>query len=552
MSDGRGERAWVAAAVDAGVLPAGAAAAGEATRPWPVVLLTGLGAWLAAIPMMLVIGSLFGLFGGREIGGYVVGVLALGGAVVVLRSRGVPLFVEQLAVPALAVGLGAIAMGLLRDAGTTAGAVLTGALALGVAALLRASWLRVLLGAAALVLFTIAFADVKGRGDSSLSTWRALHLLLMPWVAVHAMQQRHAWRGGTAAAVEATGAGWALALLAVLSWWAGMTFLVGGTVGGLGGEIGRELSTRASGSAVWTWMRVASAALALAGVVVAASRWHGLRHPAFVAAGLVLVVLAAFMPSLGAVVMMLALLATSGRPLLAAAAGVAAAWVVGAFYYQLAWPLAQKAVVMAGAGAALGALAWWAGARRTSAARTATLGAETKPDERANAASSRGGMAAIGLLTSVVAILAIANVGIAQKERLIRDGRPVFVELAPVDPRSLVQGDFMRLNFAISGGVDERRAGLLRAQRPRVIAKVDARGVARLERMAPREAVLGPDELAVELTPKGGRWTLVTDAWFFAEGEGARWAKARYGEFRVDGAGRALLVGLRGANLEPL
>ena len=63
---------------------------------------------------------------------------------------------------------------------------------------------------------------------------------------------------------------------------------------------------------------------------------------------------------------------------------------------------------------------------------------------------------------------------------------------------------------------------------------------------------LGPGELRIELTPKGGRWILVSDAWFFAEGEGERWARAKYGEFRVDNSGRALLVGLRGAALEPL
>ena len=35
-------------------------------------------------------------------------------------------------------------------------------------------------------------------------------------------------------------------------------------------------------------------------------------------------------------------------------------------------------------------------------------------------------------------------------------------------------------------------------------------------------------------------------------GSWARWERARYGEFRVDAAGRALLVGLRGPALQPL
>ena len=35
-------------------------------------------------------------------------------------------------------------------------------------------------------------------------------------------------------------------------------------------------------------------------------------------------------------------------------------------------------------------------------------------------------------------------------------------------------------------------------------------------------------------------------------GQAERWAAARYGEFRVDAKGRALLVGLRGEKLEKL
>ena len=38
---------------------------------------------------------------------------------------------------------------------------------------------------------------------------------------------------------------------------------------------------------------------------------------------------------------------------------MAAAWIVGAFYYQLAWPLGSKALVLAAAGALLALLAGW-------------------------------------------------------------------------------------------------------------------------------------------------------------------------------------------------
>jgi uncharacterized membrane-anchored protein len=58
--------------------------------------------------------------------------------------------------------------------------------------------------------------------------------------------------------------------------------------------------------------------------------------------------------------------------------------------------------------------------------------------------------------------------------------------------------------------------------------------------------------LRIELTPAHGDWVLVSDAWSFSEGDAQRWSTARYGEFRVDPKGRALLVGLRGQHLEKL
>ena len=44
-----------------------------------------------------------------------------------------------------------------------------------------------------------------------------------------------------------------------------------------------------------------------------------------------------------------------------------------------------------------------------------------------------------------------------------------------------------------------------------------------------------------------GDWVVVTDAWYFKEGEAERWEAARFGEFRVLPDGRALLVGMADA-----
>src|SRR5207247_7075547 len=52
----------------------------------------------------------------------------------------------------------------------------------------------------------------------------------------------------------------------------------------------------------------------------------------------------------------------------------------------------------------------------------------------------------IAVLAGLV-VLGAANWTIQSRERLLADGRVVLLELAPVDPRSLIQGDYMALRF---------------------------------------------------------------------------------------------------------
>lgn len=535
----------VQAAIAQGLLPATARAPGQDNRPWPVVLLTALGAWLAALPLLGVVGLLFGDWLGRGGGTYLVGVLVLAGAIVVLRSREVPLFVEQLAVPALWVGGGAIGVGLFRDLHAQTGAGALALVAVGVAVAIRHAWLRVLLGAAAAVLMVIASLPEHWNEAHLPRFWWAWHLCLAVWVGAGWLQRsvfNDGARARAAATLESLSAGWLLATLAGLAAWSGMSFLVGGSLGrGLAGEVARELGRRESGGWSMPVLQALSLLLAVAAALWAARRWPTLRQPWHAGVAVVMAGLAWLMPALGAVLVVLAVCATSARWRLAGTAALAAAWIVGAFYYQLQWPLATKALLLIGAGALLGGLAGWAW-RALGSGEPAWAAAPPVPAT---------GASRLGIAVTALAVLAVANIGIWQKQDLIAHGQAVFVELAPADPRSLMQGDFMRLNFRVPADAQTRNGGLLRSERPRLVARRDARGVLGALR-ADTGAALAADELRVELTPKDGRWTLVTDAWFFREGEAQRWAAARYGEFRVAPDGRALLVGLRGPDLEAL
>ena len=164
------------------------------------------------------------------------------------------------------------------------------------------------------------------------------------------------------------------------------------------------------------------------------------------------------------------------------------------------------------------------------------------------------------LLLGTLAVLALVNGGAFLNERLLRDGRLVLLELAPRDPRSIMQGDYMTLRFdvareasravapgsATSGsatsGSTAREPGTSR----RLVLEIDADGVGRFARLDDGTA-LGPDEALLAFRLRGGEVRLASDAWFFEEGTAARYEAARYGGFRIAPDGRALLTSVHGA-----
>ena len=150
------------------------------------------------------------------------------------------------------------------------------------------------------------------------------------------------------------------------------------------------------------------------------------------------------------------------------------------------------------------------------------------------------------LFGGLLLVLAAVNVSVARKEALVANGQVVLVELAPVDPRSLISGDYMRLEYALASNAEVSwpRDG-------RLVVRLDERGVAQFVRRDDGRA-LAPDERLLQYRRRARRIRVGSDAFFFQEGHAARYADAKYGELRVDRAGGSVLVGLRDAALQPL
>jgi uncharacterized membrane-anchored protein len=138
---------------------------------------------------------------------------------------------------------------------------------------------------------------------------------------------------------------------------------------------------------------------------------------------------------------------------------------------------------------------------------------------------------------------------VAQKERLKTHGEKMLLQLAPADPRSLIAGDYMRLDYAISREAEQ--AGL-RQTDGELVVKLDSDHVATLVRRHGGEP-LAPDERLLRYRSRDmGHVRLASDAFYFQEGTADLYAGAKYGEVRVNPEGDALLVGLCDAERRPL
>lgn len=150
------------------------------------------------------------------------------------------------------------------------------------------------------------------------------------------------------------------------------------------------------------------------------------------------------------------------------------------------------------------------------------------------------------LLLSVATALvfAVCNGLILQKEQLLARGAPVLLKLAPVDPRSLIQGDYMALRYEIAGQVPEEE------WRGAIVLRTDESDVATFVRVYHGEALASGERLLRFRRKDQVRFG--AESFFFQEGDAERYRRAKYGELKVAPDGSSVLIGLRDEKLEPL
>ena len=141
------------------------------------------------------------------------------------------------------------------------------------------------------------------------------------------------------------------------------------------------------------------------------------------------------------------------------------------------------------------------------------------------------------LAVNLLLVLGFFVLSVVGKEETLANSRQILVQLAPVDPRSMMQGDYMALNYSITRRIWDNDGKY-------VVVKVDGDNVATFVRQQD-DKTLNDGELLIRWTTnKRGRKSIGADNYFFQEGTGDKYSVAHYGLLRVDSAGNCILVGL--------
>lgn len=222
-------------------------------------------------------------------------------------------------------------------------------------------------------------------------------------------------------------------------------------------------------------------------------------------------------------------------------------WNLSEYYYFLAIPLLYKSFLLLSNGVLFGGLAIYL-------YRKAKLLAQAVSSEQYVANRK----VPIAALLSLAATLGLANYAITQNEDVLKNGTPILLELAPVDPRSLMQGDYMELSYTILGHINDKlykqdqetelsdpfyEPQMKWSHKVYALVSLDQHNVAtlcRLETEKPTSFSGCAEGVYLPVKWDWGQLRLPSHQYFFAEGKAAHYNAARYGEFRFKN-GKALL-----------
>ena len=223
---------------------------------------------------------------------------------------------------------------------------------------------------------------------------------------------------------------------------------------------------------------------------------------------------------------------------------------LGGFYYQLSIPLLYKGALLVSFAVIFAIVTLFLHARYKAPSQSAVE----------NHSVFKAPIWLVGVF--VIALLGAVNYKVQQFEDVLATGKPIVLKIAPVDPRSLMQGDYMVLNYAILSeiqqsqflsesneslesnesidageaneaiGIDESSPS---GKKVYILVHLDKNHVATFceeQSEIPTDFKHCTPNVYLPIRYKGWFPELPSQDYFFAEGKGEYYAQAEYAEYR--------------------
>ncbi|WP_424767660.1 GDYXXLXY domain-containing protein [Paenibacillus sp. sgz302251] len=204
-------------------------------------------------------------------------------------------------------------------------------------------------------------------------------------------------------------------------------------------------------------------------------------------------------------------------------------------YYDLLWTLLHKSITLAILGAVVISI-------------TSIYAYRTRASISDEASHRRLILRKSPILIAIVIILQLGYIGYhtAASESLLSNGTSIKLQIEPLDPRSLLQGDYVTLNYSISTPPQaiadelEEKPGMSRIK---VVLRPDDRGVYIFDRLYKKGDTLSDKEVIINGKTSG--WQSIyygIETYFVPEGTGTETEQnARFAHIKVSKSGDALL-----------
>jgi len=217
-------------------------------------------------------------------------------------------------------------------------------------------------------------------------------------------------------------------------------------------------------------------------------------------------------------------------------------------YYDLVWPLLHKSLTLLIISVIILFVTVWVEGLLN---RRGKLVLEHDDTELAGSEARRSARSLpyskwLPILLIIVLQFGIIGYQTVQNERLLANGQSIKLALQPLDPRSLLQGDYVRLNYEISvppQAVAEQLEQMSSQSRVRVVLAKDSRGIHVFDRLYRSGEQLRDGE--VMLTGSTYGWRQIAygiESYFIPEGTGGEIERTmRFAYARVGSSGNAIL-----------